>query len=229
MPRRAFTDMTDGDFPAMRPDGTGRARQRFDCYVALGDSFSAGTGAVPGLAWPDHLAAHLRASNRQLLYRNLAVEGARSKQVMAQVPAALQLEPDLITVVCGANDVLFSLRADVLSYARNLAAIFRSLERASTGVTILTATTPERWGHPELSPRLAERLQRGVQKINRATRELAAAYGITCVEIADHPGLAEAENFAADGLHPSEAGHALAALEFIGALDRTSEKSRANE
>lgn len=221
--------MTDGGFPAVPPEGTGRKRQRFACYVALGDSFSAGTGAAPGLAWPDHLAAHLRASNRELLYRNLALEGARSKQVMAQVPAALQLEPDLVTVVCGANDVLFSVRVDVLSYARNLAAIFRSLERASTGVKILTATTPERWGHPELSPRLAEHLRRGVQKLNRATRGLAAAYGITCVEIADHPGLAEAENFATDGFHPSEAGHALAALEFIGALDRTSERSPANE
>ena len=32
--------------------------------------------------------------------------------------AALQLEPDLVTVVCGANDVLFSVRPDAEAYAR---------------------------------------------------------------------------------------------------------------
>ena len=52
------------------------------------------------------------------VYRNLAVDGATSADVLDQLGEALQLEPDLVTVVCGANDVLFSVRPDLDAYAR---------------------------------------------------------------------------------------------------------------
>ena len=53
-------------------------------------------------------AARGRAARAQpaLAFRNLAVEGATSEQVLEQLPEAIELEPDLVTVVCGANDVL---------------------------------------------------------------------------------------------------------------------------
>lgn len=195
-----------------------RPARRVACYVALGDSFSAGVGWVPGLAWPDHLADQLRRRNPDLVYRNLAVEGARSAQVLDQVPVALQLEPDLVTVVCGLNDFLLSTRLDVLAYTRNLASIFRALDGALGSVEIVTATAPEGWSHLDVSERVSDRLKRGAERLNRATRAMASAYGVGCVEIAGHPGLARPENIAADGLHPSAEGHSLAAREFIRAL-----------
>jgi len=183
-------------------------------YAALGDSFTAGTGCAPGERWADRLAARLSAGTPGFVYRNLAVEGARSGAVLDQVGPALQLEPDLVTVVCGANDVLFSVRPDAHLYARRLAGIFRRLREALPAVRIATATAPERWDFLDLGPRTRERLERGIVRFNSATRTVAEAHGVPCLEVAGHPGLVDAENFVADGLHPSPLGHEHAAAAF---------------
>jgi lysophospholipase L1-like esterase len=85
--------------------------------VALGDSFTAGTGCPAGERWADLLALSLRGARPDLQYRNLAFDGATSADVLEQVGPALEQEPDLVTVVCGGNDVLRSLRPDIHGYA----------------------------------------------------------------------------------------------------------------
>lgn len=190
-------------------------------YVAMGDSFTAGTGCAGGEAWPERLAGGLRAGNPRLGFRNLAVHGATSGEVLEQLPEALQLEPDLITVVCGANDVLRSTRPDEEGYARRLAILFRRLRRANPEVRIATATAPERWDFLDLGPRTRTRVERGIARLNRATREIAAAHGVPCLEVAGDDGLCDPANFAADGLHPSALGHERAARGFAELLRRS--------
>ncbi len=193
-------------------------------YAALGDSFTAGTGCAPGERWADRLAAALAADRgdfvyrEDFVYRNLAVEGATSETVFEQLGPALQLEPDLVTVVCGANDVLFSVRPDCAAYARRLAGIFRRLTEALPAVRIVTATAPERWDFLELGPRTRKRLERGIVRFNAATRAVAHGHGVPCLEVAGHPGLSDAGNFIADGLHPSALGHQHAAAGFAQLL-----------
>lgn len=188
-------------------------------YAALGDSFTAGTGCEPGESWADRLAAHLAADRDDFTYKNFGVEGAGSDDVLAQLGPALQLEPDLVTVVCGVNDVLFSVRPDSHAYSRRLAGIFRRLREALPTVTIATATAPERWEFLETGPRTARRLERGIVRFNAATRTVAKANGVPCLEAAGHPGIDRPENFVSDGLHPSPQGHEQAALAFIELLD----------
>ena len=183
-------------------------------YVAIGDSFTAGTGCSRGEAWPERLAAWLRQRNPRLGFRNLAVHGATSGEVLEQLPEALQLEPDLATVVCGANDVLRSTRPDLAAYARRLAIIFGQLQRANPDVRIVTATAPERWDFLELGPRTRSRVERGIALLNETTRDVAAAHDVACLDVAGHGGLCDPANFAADGLHPSALGHARAARGF---------------
>jgi lysophospholipase L1-like esterase len=183
-------------------------------YAALGDSFTAGTGCEPGEAWADRLAGRLAKDVPGFVYSNLAAEGATSADVLEQVGSALQIEPDLVTVVCGANDVLFSVRPDAQLYARRLAAIFRRLRSPLPAVRIVTATAPERWDFIDLGPRTRARLERGIVRFNAATRVVARAYEVPCLEVAGHPGLADAQNFIADGLHPSGRGHRHAAAGF---------------
>jgi lysophospholipase L1-like esterase len=189
-------------------------QRRLSLYVALGDSFTAGTGCAPGEAWPERLAAALRERNPSLELRNLAVEGATSAEVLEQLPEAVELEPDLVTVVCGANDVLRTTRPDPECYAAHLATILERLRRAAPGVRIVTATSPERWDFLPLGRRTRERVESGVASFNLATRRLAAARDVPCLEVSAHPGLSEAENFSADGLHPSPLGHERAARGF---------------
>lgn len=188
--------------------------RRLSLYVALGDSFTAGTGCATGQAWPERLAAGLRARHPGLELRNLALHGATSTEVLEQLSAAVELEPDLVTVVCGANDVLRSTRPEPERYAANLTAILERLRRAAPGVRIATATSPERWDFLRLGPRTRERVERGIAAFNVATRRVAAAFDVPCLEVSGHRGLSEPENFGADGLHPSSLGHEHAARGF---------------
>ena len=185
-------------------------------YVALGDSFTAGTGCPPGLCWADRLAAALADGDGDFAYENLARHGATSADVRAELGRAIQLEPDLVTVVCGTNDLLLR-RLDPLAYSRNLSAILAGLGRAVPGVRIVTATAPERWDFLPLGPRTRARLEADLVRMNHATRGLAAAHGAAVLDVAGHAGLSLAENFDGDGLHPSPLGHRRAA-EAFGAL-----------
>jgi lysophospholipase L1-like esterase len=81
-------------------------------YVALGDSTSEGLeDPLPDgsgyRGWTDRLAERVATLNPELTYANLAVRGKLARQVREdQLDAALALEPDLVTVVAGLNDVL---------------------------------------------------------------------------------------------------------------------------
>lgn len=191
---------------------------RIATYAALGDSFTAGHGGPPSERWADRLAALLRAANPGLRYENLAVDGAGSAEVLAQLPPALALGPDLVTVVCGANDVLLTSRPDLGGYEERFAAILAALTSAEPRPAVLTATAPEGWQFMELRPRTRARLSRSLVELNAATRRIAAEHGVPCLEVAGHPGLADRENFSEDGLHPSALGHRRAAHEIARAL-----------
>ncbi len=192
---------------------------KLSCFVALGDSFTAGTGAPAGEAWPDRIAEGIRARNGGLAYRNLAVDGATSEAVLEQAAEAVELEPDLVTVVCGGNDVLGSTRPDIDAYAERMATILGRLG-AGGGVRVVTATMPEAWEFLELRPRTQRRVEQSVRALNRVTRNVAGAAGVPCLDMAGHPGLSRAENFCEDGLHPSALGHERAARGFSELLRR---------
>ena len=181
-------------------------------YVALGDSFTAGTGCAPGESWADLLAAAL-AAEEGLVYENLAEHGATSADVRDQVKRALALEPDLVTVVCGANDLLLR-SGDVDEYSRNLGAILAALTRGAPEAMIVTATAPDRWEFLGLGPRTQARLEAELVALNTATRAVASLFGAEVLDVAGHPGLSRQENFAGDGLHPSPLGHRRAAEGF---------------
>jgi phosphatidylinositol alpha 1,6-mannosyltransferase len=195
-----------------------RAERVIGAYAALGDSFTAGRESVDGERWADLLAAGLLAANPAFAYRNLAVDGATSAAVLAQLPAAIELQPDLVTVVCGANDVLLTTRPDVAGYARRFEEILRRLGEALPDAAVLTTTAPESWHFMELRPRTKARLVAALAELNAATEALAARYGVPCLIVAGHPGLTQRENFSADGLHPSALGHQRAAREIALAL-----------
>jgi lysophospholipase L1-like esterase len=197
------------DEPAARSVGS---------YVALGDSFTAGRESASGERWADLLADGLRAVNADLSYVNLAVDGADSAAVLGQVPAAIERAPDLVTVICGANDVLLTSRPDVAAYEERFSEILRRLGEALPEAAVLTATAPEVWHFMDLRPRTKARLIAALFDLNAITRNVAARHGVPCLLVAGHPGLTERDNFSADGLHPSALGHRRAAREIALAL-----------
>jgi lysophospholipase L1-like esterase len=182
-------------------------------YVAMGDSFTAGTDPS-GPRWPDELARSLGGR-----YVNLATVGATSEEVERdQLDQALTLRPDVVTLVCGANDVLLCTRPDPDAYADRLSRMFERLRRELPDVMILTATYPDIARFLELRPRSRSRVEQGMRLFNAACRAVAQRHSVVVLEGFDHPVTEERSSFAADGFHLSREGHRAAAREFLRAL-----------
>ncbi|MCU1437055.1 MAG: hypothetical protein JWP66_142 [Naasia sp.] len=113
-------------------------------YVALGDSFTEGIGdpepASPGghRGWADRVAEVLALSVDDFGYANLAVRGKLLQQVIdEQVEQAVALQPDLVSLSAGGNDVIRP-GADPDELGAQLDTAVARL--AETGATILLFT-----------------------------------------------------------------------------------------
>jgi len=129
------------------------SRTTYTRYVALGDSITEGlcdpAPARPGtwLGWADRLAGILdgdaRLSGQSVEFANLAVRGRRIADVVGeQVPGALALKPDLVSVLVGAND-LMSPAADPDALAERLADGVRMLRAHGTTVLLANLFDPQ--------------------------------------------------------------------------------------
>jgi lysophospholipase L1-like esterase len=184
-------------------------------YTALGDSFTA--GFAPGEPrWADEVA---RALGPETRYENLAWAGATSEDVeREQLEPALALDPDVVTLVCGANDVLVSVRPDAKEYERRLSRMFARVRRDAPKAAVVTATYPDISRFLDLRPRTRARVEKGMRVFNAACRAVARRHDVALLEGFDHPAAMERETYADDGFHPSEEGHRRAAVEFLRAL-----------
>jgi acyl-CoA thioesterase I len=96
-------------------------------YVAIGDSAAQGIGASnPDRSYVGLLAEHAReATGRSIRVVNLSVSGATTALAMRdQIPPFRALEPDLVTVAIGANDIA---QWDPASFERDIRSIFAEL------------------------------------------------------------------------------------------------------
>jgi lysophospholipase L1-like esterase len=184
-------------------------------YVALGDSFTA--GVVSGEPrWPDEVARALGPGTR---YENLAWVGATSSDVERdQLERALSLDPDVVTLVCGANDVLESTRPDPTAYAERLARMFARLRAEAPRAAVLTATYPDISRFLDMRPRTRARVEKGMRFFNAACRRVAEHHEVALLEGFDHPAASDRGTYADDGFHPSAEGHRAAAAAFLRAL-----------
>lgn len=80
-------------------------------FVAVGDSFTEGLEdrrMVGGhLGWADRFATILAERDPETRYANLAIRGRRLEDIVdRQLPAALAMRPDLVSIAGGVNDAL---------------------------------------------------------------------------------------------------------------------------
>jgi lysophospholipase L1-like esterase len=145
--------------PAAKPtEDTETPPVVWDSYVAVGDSFTEGLWDVEPAAastpsevpadatcrgWADRLAQSLSERRRAagepaLRYANLAIRGKLLATILDdQLPRALELQPALVSIVGGGNDILRP-RADVDALSARLEdAVARA---RATGADVLIAT-----------------------------------------------------------------------------------------
>src|SRR5919106_3294683 len=112
-------------------------------YVALGDSYTIGTGLDdPGVRWPIQLVARLAERGvRLVLVENLGVNGYTSADLIRdELPRLNELDPELVSVQIGVNDVVQGVPAN--AYGANVATILDELLGHVTADRIVCLATP---------------------------------------------------------------------------------------
>ncbi|MEW2289839.1 SGNH/GDSL hydrolase family protein [Streptomyces sp. NPDC047841] len=177
-------------------------------FVALGDSLTEGVGDPVGAGWRGWaalLAASLAGDGEEVLFTNLAVSGAQTRDVREkQTPAALELRPDLVSVVVGVNDTL-RRTFDIHAVAAHLDQVYGSLTRQ--GATLLTACLPDPGAMLRLPDALARPLARRQRAVNAVVHALSERYGALHLHAADDRWTGDRSLWSADRLHPAERGH----------------------
>lgn len=173
-------------------------------YVALGDSYTIGTGVRAAERWPDQLVARVGPA-RLWLVANLGVNGYTSGDVVRrELPQLASLRPAFASLLVGVNDVVQGVPAE--RFRDNAARILDALLDDLPAKRILVVSTPDYTLTPE-GTRYGDRDSQRARIVgnNAVLAELAGARGIAVVDIFDLSGRVRDDPslVADDGLHPS--------------------------
>lgn len=187
-------------------------------FVAVGDSFTEGLDDLRAdgthRGWADRVADVLSLTEPDFRYANLAVRSLRIDAIAdEQVPMAIALGADLITIAGGGNDIL-GVRVDVDQVNARLDHAVR-LITASGAVAVVFAGFDPR---AQLPP---GRLVAGRTAFyNAHVAATARQYGAILIDLWAMPELVDPRMWSADRLHLSPAGHLHVAGTVLSRLDR---------
>lgn len=185
-------------------------------YVAIGDSFTEGIGdpepESPGgfRGWADRVAEVLSARNPDFAYANLAIRGKLMQQIFDdQIDPALALDPDLITISAGGNNIIRP-GSDPDWVAHRLEEAVARLR--ANGATVVVFTGPDIQSTPVL------RSARGkVAIFNENIAALAKRQGAVVVNMWGLD-VSDSRMWAPDRLHFSPIGHNMIARLVLDTL-----------
>ena len=191
-------------------------------FVAIGDSFTEGVGDIDPSrpndcrGWADRVAAQLVTNDDSWGYANLAIRGKKLQQVLdEQLDAAIALDPTLVTLYAGGNDILRpSVNIDGL------------MERYRAGVEKLVATGARVVLFTGFDSAKAPlfRVTRGRTAIyNEHVRKISADLGTDLVDFWHMKRFQDWRYWDVDRLHLGIAGHTMMAKEVLAVLGEKDE------
>lgn len=188
----------------------------FSRYVAIGDSQTEGLwdgdDTVGVIGFADRLAALLDARCPGLRYANLAIRGKRVIDVLNdQLPQALAMEPDLVTVCVGMNDVTRPGRTFTKAMA-DLDDVYQQL--ADSGATVVTTSFPDVAKMLPVGRLIGSR----IQQVNEVITRAAKRHGFGLVDLYNAEAMNEPSIWSHDRMHASTRGHILFAEAAAEAL-----------
>ena len=190
--------------------------QPYRRFVAIGDSWTEGVGdpdetrpnGVRG--WADRVAEAMAAHSEDFGYANLAIRGRTVGEILEeQLEPALALQPDLLSLQGGGNDLLH-VRVDIDALVESIDVAVGRANDLGSRVVLFTHGTPASGPFRALRGRVAifnELLRQVVD-----TRDAA---------LVDNWRLREARDpryWDRDRIHPSPFGHHLAAVHALDSL-----------
>jgi lysophospholipase L1-like esterase len=203
------------------PAGTGLPEGRrhpWHRYVALGDSFTEGIGDPDPenrgrhRGWADRLAEELSHGTDDFAYANLAIRGRLLGRILdEQLEPALALQPDLVSISAGGNDLLRP-GSDPDALALRLDAAVGRL--ADAGATVLLFNGPDIGSTPVLSA-----IRGKVAIYNENLRVVAARHDAVVADMWGLRQLSDPRMWDTDRLHFSPLGHHTIAIMALEALN----------
>ena len=171
-------------------------------YLALGDSFTIGTGSAPAESFPARLAGRWRAKGCALALENVAVNGYTSDDVIdRELPSIASFQPTFVSIAVGANDIVRGRSLE--AYRDNVRRILDAAK--ATGARVVALPQPDWSRSPTAAgvgtqPALAE----SISRFNATLAAEARAKGAEWVDL--YPLMQQQAvkgQLASDGLHPS--------------------------
>lgn len=189
--------------------------------MALGDSFTEGVGDLDPArpngvrGWADRIAevmaAEAAAHDEPFGYANLAIRGRKMDRILSeQIEPALALQPDLVTIYSGVNDILRP-RVDIDAIMRDYREALHRLRESGTTLAVFTAFDPGTQGFfAPLRGRLAI--------YNELVREIADEVGAIVLDSWRMRPARPATMWADDRIHLNSVGHQYVAIQVLNTL-----------
>jgi lysophospholipase L1-like esterase len=171
-------------------------------YLALGDSYTIGTGSSDDAhAWPSIVAARLGAE-----LTNPAVNGYTTLDLIRdELPDVQRIEPDIVSVLIGVNDLVQGRSAD--EYRRSLTTIYDAV----SGRLVVAVSIPT-WSYVPAAAEFGgnDHVDRLTRVFNEVARDQAEGRGYKWVDLteASTGGIGSDGWIASDGLHPGDVQYA---------------------
>jgi lysophospholipase L1-like esterase len=169
-------------------------------YLALGDSFTIGTGSTPDQAFPARLVARCP---RPATLRNLAVNGYSTQDILdREMPEVPAFAPAFVTLAAGANDIVRGSSPD--AYRARVHTLLAGLRSAGV-VRIVTLPQPD-WSRSPAALAFGDpaAIHARIVDANAILRDETVAAGGSYVDLFPlMESQAKIGMIAKDGLHPS--------------------------
>jgi acyl-CoA thioesterase-1 len=169
-------------------------------YLALGDSFTIGTGSSPAESFPARLTKRWTCP---VELANAGVNGFTSDDVIeVELPRLESFRPTMVTLLVGANDIVQHVSAE--AYRAHVRSIFRAIQ--ARGVARVVALPQPDWSLSPVASAFGSpaELHAEIVSFNRILSEETALAHAEYVDLFPlMESEASAKMLAADGLHPS--------------------------
>jgi acyl-CoA thioesterase-1 len=174
-------------------------------YLALGDSYTIGTGASDeSHSWPSIIASRMPAD-----LINPAVNGYTTVDLIREeLPYLSRVQPDLVSILIGVNDLVQGRSSD--QYRDSLRAIYDELAQDS-GRRVIAVSIPT-WSYVPAAAGFGgkDRVDRLTRGFNEVAEGEARERGFAWVDLteASTKGIGTKGWIASDHLHPGDAQYA---------------------
>ncbi len=178
-------------------------------YVALGDSLTSGVGVNNyNESYPYLLAQYFSGNDKQVILKDRAVPGAKTKDLLAGlVPAAIRDNPDIITILIGVNDIHSQISRD--DFRKNYDNILRQVT-GGTKAKIYVISIPFIGADNLIWPPYNYTFDLKTRRYNKIVKELAEKYKVRYIDLYTQTEAlfkANGPHYASDFFHPSAQGY----------------------